>query len=399
MKVSSDFLKISSADFIVRAAYQMGKTPLLPLFAATLGADGAFLGFIVSVSTLTGLVTKPLFGIFSDRWGRRLWLLIGTAFFVGMPFLYMFVQSPEQLLLLRLLHGTATAIYGPVTLAYIAELLPDNVAEGLGWFGIARSGGYIVGPAVAGWLLLSFEAAQVFTIIGIISALAILPVILLKDVKVKVAPKAKQALGSQIVEAIQQSMRTPSIWLSGVLEAITFVALYTVKAFLPVFALNAGVNVALVGLFFSVQEAVHVLVKPFGGRLGDKIGHVSNIIVGIVILSVGLLLLPIFTGLALFIPAILTGLAQAFIFPSTVALVSEQMPKQNLGAGMGFIGMWQNFGKVVGPVMGGFAITQIGFEATLILIVVMLLIGALIIPILFAKLSHQDEEIQARYSY
>jgi hypothetical protein len=44
---------ITIADFLVRAAYQMGKTPLLPIFAATLGATDAFLGFIVSVSTLT----------------------------------------------------------------------------------------------------------------------------------------------------------------------------------------------------------------------------------------------------------------------------------------------------------------------------------------------------------
>ena len=68
------------ADLIARSAYQMGKTPLLPIFAATLGADGAFLGLIVSVSTFTGIISKPLFGILSDRWGRRIWLIIGTIF-------------------------------------------------------------------------------------------------------------------------------------------------------------------------------------------------------------------------------------------------------------------------------------------------------------------------------
>ena len=65
-KVSS-LVKITTADFIVRTAYQMGKTPLLPLMAASLGADAMFLGMIVSVSTLTGLGLKPLFGLLSDR--------------------------------------------------------------------------------------------------------------------------------------------------------------------------------------------------------------------------------------------------------------------------------------------------------------------------------------------
>ncbi|MGB1288754.1 MAG: MFS transporter, partial [Aggregatilineales bacterium] len=181
MKRTRDFLSITFADFIVRSAYQMGKTPLLPIFAAMLGAEDIFLGLIVSVSTVTGLLLKPLIGILSDRWGRRIWLLIGTAFFVGMPFLYRFVQTPEHLFAIRMIHGLATAIYGPVTLAYIAELKPKNIAESLGWFGLARSGGYIVGPALAGWLLLYVDPVTVFTIIGIISSLAILPVLSLDE--------------------------------------------------------------------------------------------------------------------------------------------------------------------------------------------------------------------------
>ena len=149
-KQTHHFAKITTADFIVRAAYQMGKTPLLPLFAASLGAGSAVLGFIVAVSTLTGMCLKPLIGALSDRSGRRSWLLVGTALFAATPFLYHFIDTPEQLLTLRLLHGLATAIYGPVTLAYVAERAHQDRAEKLGWFGMARSGGYIVGPAAAG---------------------------------------------------------------------------------------------------------------------------------------------------------------------------------------------------------------------------------------------------------
>lgn len=148
------FLKLTLADFIVRSSYQMGKTPLLPLFAAALGATDAFLGLIVSVSTFTGMILKPAIGFLSDRWGRRLWLIFGTCFFTFIPFLYWFVESPQHLFWIRLLHGMATAIYGPVTLAYIAGQSKKRLAEQLGWFGLAREAGYIVGPALAGVLLL-----------------------------------------------------------------------------------------------------------------------------------------------------------------------------------------------------------------------------------------------------
>ena len=120
---------ITFADFVVRSAYQMGKSPLLPIFAASLGANDVFLGLIVSISTCTGMLLKPLIGAFSDLFGRRLWLLVGTTFFVVMPFVYQFVHTPTQLAGVRIVHGLATAIYGPVALSYVAQQSPKYVAE------------------------------------------------------------------------------------------------------------------------------------------------------------------------------------------------------------------------------------------------------------------------------
>lgn len=388
MKLSRDFLSITFADLVVRSAYQMGKTPLLPIFAATLGASGVFLGFIISVSTLTGLALKPLIGILSDRWGRRLWLIIGTIFFVAMPFFYRFVHTPEQLFLIRIIHGLATAIYGPVTLAYIAELKPKNIAESLGWFGMARSGGYILGPALAGWLLLTMEPQDVFTIIGLISCLAILPVLSLKEIEIE---KRKNAsLFHQVKEALVVGIHTPAIWLSGSLELITFIALYATKAFLPIFALEVGMSVALVGLFFSIQEGVHILIKPFVGRVADRFGYLKSIISGMALLGLGLGLVPQFKGIGLLIPAILTGAAQAFIFPSTIALVSRQITHDNLGASMGFIGMMQNLGKVIGPILGGLLIQQFGFEKVIYILAFLLIVSAIALP--FFKKPHYQHD-------
>ncbi len=377
MRFSKDFINITLADFIVRSAYQMGKTPLLPFFAATLGATDAFLGVIVAVSTLTGLVLKPFIGILSDRWGRRVWFLVGTLVFVTIPFFYRFVSTPEQLFFIRIIHGLATAIYGPVTLAYIAELRPHSVAQSLGWFGMARSGGYIVGPALAGWLLLTLDPAAVFTIIGLLSCLALVPVLLLKEVQVP--PRDRPPLRQQVTTALAIGSRIPSIWLAGALEASSFVALYTVKAFLPVYALAAGTNVALVGLFFSVQEGAHILLKPLGGRLGDRAGHLLAIISGMALLGIGLMCLPLFTGVGLMIPALITGAAQAMIFPATVALVARQTPPTQLGAGMGLIGMMNNLGKVIGPVVGGLLITQLGFQVVLYGMALGLIAGAAVL--------------------
>ena len=393
MRRSKPFLLLMLADFVARSAYQMGKTPLLPIFAAGLGASGAFLGLIVSVSTVTGLFLKPIFGILSDRWGRRVWLLVGTGFFAFMPFTYGFIRSPEELLVIRLIHGLATAIYGPVTLAYIVELSRNqNTAEDIGWFQMARSGGYIFGPALAGWLLLSLEATAVFTIIGFISCLVFLPILRLpKPQERAVAAQTTSArtrpreskrppIHQHIVIAIRDGGRTPAVWLGGALESIAFIALYTLKAFLPLYALEAGVSVALVGVFFSLNEAIHVLGKPFCGRLGDRWGYLPTISLGMLILAAALPLTRALDQGALFLaPAAMMGLAQALIFPAAIALVSDRISPEHLGAGMGMLGMLQNIGKVAGPVLGGLSIAAIGYESTLIALSALLLLGAAVV--------------------
>ena len=378
------------ADFIARSAYQMGKTPLLPLFAAGLGASGAFLGLIVSVSTVTGLFLKPLFGSLSDRWGRRIWLLIGAGFFAFMPFLYRFLSTPEQLFVLRLIHGTATAIYGPVTLAYIAELARGHaggggsVAEAIGWFELARSGGYIAGPALAGWLLLSLDPAAVFTLIGLISCLVFLPVLGLPETRAQQKRKRKPILG-HIARALRAGARTPALWLTGGLEAGAFLALYTLKAFLPLYALEAGASIALIGFFFSLNEAAHVTAKPLCGRLADRIGYLPAISLGLLLLAAALPLVRVWERGALFLlPALLMGGAQALIFPAAKALVSRRIDPAHLGAGMGLVGMLQNAGKVAGPVLGGALIAILGYGNTLLCLSALLALGAALVIWSFA---------------
>lgn len=379
MNQKRSFALITLADFIVRAAYQMGKTPLLPIFAAALGATGPFLGFIVSVSTLTGMLLKPFIGILSDRWGRRIWLIAGTLLFAGMPFVYQFIRTPDQLFMVRIIHGLATAIYGPVTLAYIAQQTRNRRAERLGWFGMAREAGYVVGPAVAGALLLLMDAVTIFTLIGLVSCLAFIPILLLPEAPAP-ARQPRPPLLQQMGQALRLGSRTPAIWLSGSLDASMYIALYAVKAFLPVFALADGVNVALVGAFFAVQEATNMVLNPAGGRIGDRLGYRWAVGLGMFVLGATLPLITLTNnGFVLLLPALLMGVAQALAFPSIVALVATQVDEDHLGAGMGMIGTLDNAGKVAGPILGGWLIAWVGFGPSLWLMGLGLLAGAMLV--------------------
>ncbi len=365
---SPAFLYVTLADLIVRSAYQMGKTPLLPIYALALGAGDAYLGFIVSVSTLTGMVLKPLIGCLSDRSSRKLWLGIGTSFFALIPFAYGWVETPAQLFWIRLLHGTSTAIYGPVTLAYVAEHGDRAIAERLGWFGMARSAGYVIGPAVAGFLLLSLRPEQVFSVIGGISCLAFLPIAWLPNTDPERSLEQTQAIHdwAQILALIKTSS---SLWISGGMSAGLYIATYALKTFFPVHGLEVGIPVVLIGIFFSVQEATHLISKPWGGRLGDRLGYGLTIGLGLGILGLSLLgLTQGISAAAVLSLAVVIGMAESLILPSALALVGTRVDPQHLGLSMGWIGTMNNAGKVVGPVIAGLLIQSLSFSSTFLLL-------------------------------
>lgn len=378
-------LLLTFADFIARTAYQMGKTPLLPIFAATLGADEIYLGFIASVSTMTGLVFKPLVGLLSDRHGRRLWLLIGTLFFVSMPFVYPFIQSPEQLVAVRLIHGLATAIYGPVSMAMVVELAPDNRAGRIGFFSLGRTGGYILGPALAGYFLLTRPPVEIFTLIGLLSLFSIIPLLMLPDHRpagMKPRSAGRTPLINQLRQGLTNAAFTPAVWLAGGFEAVNNMVTYTAKAFLPIYALSVGRTTLEAGLFFTVQQAVTMCMKPTLGWLSDRYRPLLVIGIASLGLAASLFMLTFSNSVFVFFgAAVLLGLAEALIIPASTSLLARQIDSANTGVGLGLLGSMQNGSKILGPILAGFLIALAGYEfaframGILILVVAALLYG------------------------
>ena len=377
--------RLTLTDGVVRTAYQMGKTPLLPLYAAMLGASDLMIGYVVAVSTATGLFLKPIVGALSDRTTRRIWLLAGLAIFTLAPFLYRFVDTPQQLYLLRLLHGTATAIFGPVSLAYIAELGTDRRGERLGIFGMARSAGYLIAPLAGAALLKVMPPEQVFTFIGVMSALAALPSLRLPDQPMR---RTDRPTIRMLYRAI---LSTRAFQLLAALEGAVYVATYALKAFLPIYALTAmQLDLLVIGLFFSLQEAAHLLARPFGGRLADRIGPLRSIRMGLGLMAAGFALLAVTDGALVFgCVACSLGVGLGLILPATLSLMASEIAPDRLGASMGALGALRNLAKIAGPVLAGLVLTYLPYG--LLFSLAAGLLGATALTLGSAPLPRQEQ--------
>src|SRR3990172_2931706 len=72
----SPFVTLCTIGFFARLSYAMARTPILPLFALSLGAKPEAIGFVVGASTITGIFFKLPAGTLSDIYGRYKMLLI-----------------------------------------------------------------------------------------------------------------------------------------------------------------------------------------------------------------------------------------------------------------------------------------------------------------------------------
>lgn len=119
-------VRLCAAGFVAYCSYAICRTPLLPLFARDLRAGPSLIGFVMGASTLTGIFLKFPAGAWSDILGRRPLLVSGALVFAAVPFTYLGVSTLAALILLRVVHGSATAIFGPVASASLSDIAPPS---------------------------------------------------------------------------------------------------------------------------------------------------------------------------------------------------------------------------------------------------------------------------------
>jgi MFS family permease len=198
---------------------------------------------------------------------------------------------------------------------------------------------------------------RVFTVVGLVSCVAFIPAAFIDfdAVPLQRNRAERQSLWRQLANGFRHVASRARLWLAASLETAVFIVTYGLKAFLPLFAIQeAGFEVWVAGLFFTVQEAAHLATRPVGGRLGDRVGYLPTVAGGMATLAAMLLLLPgATTATALLALAVLGGIGQGLIFPSTIAMVGDSVAPGHMGLGMGVYGMFKNLGKVAGPVIAG----------------------------------------------
>jgi len=157
--------------------------PFLPLYineigVKTWGSVEFWAGMVFSAQAITMMISAPLWGAVADRYGRKIMLIRATLGGAILITLMGFVQSAEQLTLLRAVQGLVTGTI-PAANALVASSAPKgHSGEALGllqtgtWIGVA------VGPLIGGVIGDAFGFRESFWVTGSLLALSGLAIIL-----------------------------------------------------------------------------------------------------------------------------------------------------------------------------------------------------------------------------
>lgn len=349
--------------------------PLMPFYAKRMDAPDWLVGPLIASFAVAQLISSPIWGKFSDRYGRRPAMLIGLGASAFAYLIFGYAKTLSMLFASRTVQGLGGGTTG-VAQAYVADTMePRERAKALGWLSAATSAGVVIGPVIG-------SVAHRFgtTTPGIVAALLVLINVAfawkwLPESRVQHTHTASgQQLppGRTVRQALREIVQHPStpahrvIWI----YVVGMLALNVVIGVLALYLKDTyHVTEDTIGYFFPIFGIVGVLMRfSLVGWFNDRFGEVRTMQIGAIALLLGLLLMPLpaavlppTPALILFIVfLILVPVGTALLFPASTALVSQRSERHEFGLMMGAQQMFRGIMSIVGPVGATVAFAALG---------------------------------------
>ncbi|MDY6834455.1 MAG: MFS transporter [Chloroflexota bacterium] len=324
-------------------------TPLLPQYAEDLGATIIGIAVIFSAFSLSRAVFTPLIGRASDKRGRKMFISAGLLAFAIISIAYVWADTVPELILVRLLHGTAAGMIIPIAQAYIGDLSPQG-QEGrwMGYFNAAFMAGFGLGPLIGG-IMKDYATINVaFYTMGALNILAlILALLLLPDTQ------GKRVEGAPLFTAMK----------SGVIRGLFAFRLTNAMgrgilfAFLPLFAGEdsaIGLTSVQVGTALTVNVLLISLLQVPLGRFADRFSTKKGLVaIGSLVDVMILCLIPFSTNFTqIILLCVIGSTGRAFSLPSASAMTVEEGRKYGMGTTTGIFNTAMSLGVAIGPFLG-----------------------------------------------
>jgi multidrug resistance protein len=365
--------------------------PYLFFYVQSLGGSSFLYGVLLASYSLMSFIFTPFLARLSDRYGRRIILLIGLAISSLSYFVFGVANSIWILFLGRMMSGT-TAATVPVAQAYVADVTTANQRlRYMGLLGAAAGIAFIFGPAIGGTLSSLFGYAVpsylacALALGNFISAYFRLPEPTSFNTK-------RAAISFRALLGVLRRGGIAILLAIYFLFFVSFVFLQT--ALSPWLQKVFGFQSLQTGLIFFYVGAISVFVQAILlPILSRKVNRLSLTLLGIIALAAGLLGLSELASLPLlflFAAVIAFGFGMQIVTLNT--LISLNTPKDAQGGALGVAWAIAGLAQTVSPVLAAETFsygTSVGFDGVVFVVSAAVSVVTVPLVLIFKKTAEK----------
>lgn len=332
--------------------------PFLPTYALSLGASATQIGLIFASFSLARTVCTPLIGALADRSELKRLMLLGLASYALLSLAYVWANQPSHLILIRTLHGMASAFVIPLAMSYAAIIAGDG-QEGvyMGSLNMALFLGMGAGPLIGGFLTDARGPHAAFYTLTGLSCLALGLTILL-------LPPMQRHKAKEQPATLAAILRIPSLLGLLLFRIISALGSGNLLAFIPILASKAGQSHTAIGILISSNIFLTGILQRPCGRLVTSSNTIRLIMAGSFISTVALASLPLGNGFwSYLVIGSIMGMGGAISMPAASVMIMEYGRSLGMSSTMGIFDAAMGLGMILGPLISGFVMDYLGINA------------------------------------
>lgn len=346
--------------------------PFIPVYIEQLGAPldkiEFYSGLAISLTALASGLIAPVWGNLADRKGRKL-MMVRAAFGMTLTMgALAFVPNVFWLLVMRFMTGVLSGYVPNATAMIAAQAPPEKNGWAIGTLATGTVAGSLIAPMIGGYMAEHFGMENVFIITGIV--LLITTLLTVFFVQEDFTPiEKKDALSRN--ELMGKVRDTKILYGLFATTLILQLGMTSITPILTLYIRELGGNVSNIlfvsGMIVSVSGVSAFLSSPLLGKLGDKYGNQNILLGGLVlffmcILPMAFVKSPFELGVFRF----LMGFSTGALMPSINSIISKLAPKEGVSRIFSYNQMCQNFGQVLGPLVGSSIASGFGYSSVFI---------------------------------
>ncbi len=355
-----------------------------------LAAKAAILSFIV-VFGFVKAFTNYFAGRLSDRFGRKLVLVIGWAIALPVPFLLIWAPSWNWILAANVLLGISQGLTWSTTVIMKIDLV-GPARRGLA-MGFNEFAGYfaVAGSALAtGYIASHYALRPQPFYLGIAYAWVglVLSLFFVRETQHHVAYEVKLHSEALSVQLSQREIFIKSSFSDRNLSSITQAGFANnlndgmAWGLFPIAFAAAGLSLERIGWLAAIYPATWGLLQLWTGHLSDQIGRKWLIAAGMWIQAAGIALTAVSHSFGWFAAGgVFLGVGTAMVYPTLLAAIGDVVHPSWRASAVGVYRLWRDSGYAIGAIIAGITADVFGVNAAIWVVAVITLASGGVVAI------------------